>query len=269
MSASDRLVLLQIEDGIATITFNRPDAGNAMSLAFVRELADVVESVEHDPDVRCVVLTGSGRFFSVGGDIGGFRDAGTEVPSVLAQITHHLHDAVARLVRMHKPLVTAVNGPAAGAGLGLAVIGDFAIASDTAHFSTAYTAIGLTPDAGTSTILPRLIGLRKTQEMALTNRRVPAAEAVEIGLITQVVAPADLMEEAIRTARGLVEGPVAAFGAVRRMIAAGYEQPLEAQLDLEARTICEAAGSPEGREGIAAFLAKRPAVFASNAPVCS
>ncbi|WP_067738147.1 enoyl-CoA hydratase/isomerase family protein [Novosphingobium naphthalenivorans] len=243
------------------MTLNRPDAGNAMSLAFVEQLSAIANAVAEDASVRCVLLTGTGRFFSVGGDIGAFREAGEEVPRLLEEVTRHLHKAVALLVRMEKPLVTAINGPAAGAGLGLAVLGDIAIAAEGAHFSMAYTAIGLTPDAGTSAILPRLVGLRKTQELALTNRRVPSGEAVEIGLITKVVPADDLLSEAREAARKLADGPAHAFGAVRKLLASGFELSFEDQLAREAETISQAAGEPEGREGITAFLEKRPAVF--------
>lgn len=261
MSPSDNLVSVDVDNGVATITLNRPDAGNAMSLPFVRELSAAVDRVDCDGDVRCVILTGAGRFFSVGGDIGGFREAGADVPLLLRTITGHLHGAVSGLMRMNKPVVTAINGPAAGAGLGLAIVGDVAIAAEQAHFSTAYTAIGLTPDGGTSALLPRLVGLRMAQDLLLTNRRVSAAEAVEIGLVTRSVAADQLQSEAMAVVRKLAEGPVHAFATVRRLLASGFDQPLETQLECEARAISEAAGHSEGREGISAFLQKRAPIF--------
>lgn len=261
MSPSDPLVVVDAEDGIATLTLNRPDDGNALSLAMVEHLSASVSHVDADRSIRCVILTGAGRFFCVGGDIGAFKSAGSNVPELLKNVTAHLHMAISRLARMGKPLVVAVNGPAAGAGLGLAALGDIVIAAEPAHFSMAYTAIGLTPDGGTSALLPRLIGLRKTQELALTNRRVKSQEAVEIGLISRVVDANELASEARATAATLAMGAVCAFGTVRRLLLSGYEQPFEAQLELEARAIAQAAAGPEGKEGIAAFLEKRRPSF--------
>lgn len=262
MSPSEELVLTSVEGGVGLITMNRPDAGNAMSLEFVRALSQAVDRISADPYVRCVLLTGSGRFFSVGGDINGFRSAASDVPLLLRQITTQLHAVVIRLVRMDKPLITAINGPAAGAGFGLAILGDIVIAADKAHFSMAYTAIGLTPDGGTSMVLPRLVGLRRAQDLAFTNRRVASAEALDIGLVTRVVTAEEVLGEAMAAARSLAAGPVQAYGTVRRLLSAGFEQPLELQLEQEADAISRAATSAEGKEGIAAFMEKRPPQFA-------
>lgn len=264
MSVSDPLIAVTVEHGVATLCFDRPANGNALSLALVRELADTVATLDHDEAVRCVLLTGSGRFFCVGGDIGAFREAGDSVPVLLKQITAAMHAAVARLARMSKPLVVAVNGPAAGAGLGFAALGDIVLAARSAHFTMAYTGIGLTPDAGTTALLPRLIGLRRTQELALTNRRVSAEEAASIGLVTRVVDDAALMDEAREVARTLAAGPVLAHGAIRRLLLAW--QPLETQMELEAQEISLAAAGLEGREGISAFLAKRKPTFVEAGP---
>lgn len=217
MSATD-LVEISIENGVATVRLNRPDAGNALSLDLVRQLSDVVADVDQNNSAKSVLLTGSGRFFCVGGDIGAFRSAGDGVPVLLKRITAFMHSAVSRLARMNKPLVVAVNGPAAGAGVGFAALGDIVLAARSAHFTMAYTGFGLTPDAGTTNLLPRLIGLRRTQELAFTNRRVSADEAAAIGLVTRVVDDSTLGDEARALAEKLANGPVEAHGAIRRLL---------------------------------------------------
>lgn len=264
MSDSDNPVTLHISEGLATIQFNRPDHGNALSLPLVRLLAKLVTQVAEDLAVRCVLLTGSGRFFCVGGDIGAFREAGDQVPALLDDVTLHMHAAIAALADMDKPLVVAVNGPAAGAGLGFAIAGDIVIAARSAHFSMAYTAIGLTPDGGTSAMLPRLIGLRRAQEMALTNRRVSAEEAVAIGMVTRLIDDADLQDEARAVATTLAQGPTRAFGTVKRLLAAGYHEPLTAHLWSEARAISSSSATNDGKEGVAAFFAKRKPDFSGT-----
>lgn len=261
MSDSNDTVSLLIADGVATLRLNRPEQGNALSLALVERLSALVSNIDHDPDVRCVLLTGTGRFFCVGGDIGGFRTAGNGVPALLKQITTHLHSAISRLARMDKPLIVAVNGPAAGAGLGLAALGDIVLAAKSSHFTMAYTAIGLTPDGGTTALLPRLVGLRVAQDMALTNRRVSSDEAARIGLVTRVVEDADLVTEGHDIATQLAAGATKALAATRRLLLSGLTQPLETQMELEARAIADAAAGNEGREGISAFLDKRKPIF--------
>lgn len=259
MSPSESPIKLAIADGIASIMLNRPEHGNAIDLALARGLADVATTVDARNDVRCVLLSAEGRFFCVGGDLQSFADAGSGTAVLMKKVTSALHAAISCLARMSKPLVVAVNGPAAGAGIGLAALGDIVLAGQSSHFTLAYTAAGLTPDAGATALLPGLIGLRRTQELLLTNRRVPAAEAAEIGLVTRVVEDSDLKSEAAATAGVLAQGPISAFGAVRRLLQAS--SALEVQLEREARAISEAAAGAEGREGILAFVAKRKPDF--------
>jgi 2-(1,2-epoxy-1,2-dihydrophenyl)acetyl-CoA isomerase len=259
MSASDSPLSLTVSDSVATLCLSRPDAGNAIGLELAEALAHAAAQLEAREDVRCVLLTGSGRFFCVGGDIGAFHAAGDEAPKLLQKITAALHRAISHLARMPKPLVVAVNGPAAGAGLSLAALGDIVIAAQSASFTMAYTGIGLTPDGGATAILPRLIGLRRTQELAFTNRRVSADEAAAMGLVTRVVDDDQLQDEAAKAADRLRDGPTSAYANIRALLRS--ELPLEEQMELEAQTICRAVASHEGREGIAAFLEKRRPAF--------
>jgi 2-(1,2-epoxy-1,2-dihydrophenyl)acetyl-CoA isomerase len=164
-------------------------------------------------------------------------------------------------MRMPKPLVVLVNGPAAGAGCSLAIAGDIVLAAPVAHFTVAYTAIGLTPDGGMSWLLPRLVGLRKAQEMILTNRRVNAAEAESIGLVTRVVAEGALDVEGNAIADTLSRSATSALGVVRALLLESSSEMLEAQLEKEARAITAAGGNAESEEGIAAYGEKRKPNF--------
>jgi 2-(1,2-epoxy-1,2-dihydrophenyl)acetyl-CoA isomerase len=205
-----------------------------------------------------VVVTGRGRFFCAGGDIQAFSSAGDQLPDFLREITSHLHSAISPLMRMNKPLVSAVNGPVAGGGIGLAIAGDIVLADPSAHFTLAYTGIGLSPDGGASWLLPRLIGLRRAQELCLTNRRVGAAEAAAMGLVTRVVEEGQLEAETQATAKQLARSATTALGATRRLLLESLANSLESQMELESRTIAAQGATAEGREGVAAFIAKRP-----------
>ena len=248
-------------DGVGVITLNRPDFGNALSLELCQDLLLAVKSYEADDTVRSVLLTGSGRFFCVGGDVKTFVGEVDMVAKLMTAITDNLHKAQSILLRMEKPLVVAVNGAAAGAGLGLAAAGDLVFAAESAHFTMAYTGIGFSPDGGTSWLLPRLVGLRRAQEMALTNRRISSQEAVEYGLITRSIADEDLAAEAIDAARNLANGPTKAFSSVRALLQSSYAATPEAQMTDEATRVCAQAVGPEGREGVAAFSEKRKPAF--------
>src|SRR6218665_1730097 len=181
MPMSDDPLLLDIADGIARITLNRPDAGNAINLPMARALVDAAIRCQTDHTIRCVVLTGAGRLFCGGGDIEAFRTAGDNVGALLSELAGTAHMTVTRFAPMAKPFLVLVNGPAAGAGLSLAISGDIVIAARSAHFTAAYGAIGVTPHGGMSWLLPRLVGLRKAQEMILPNHPVHAEEAEAIG----------------------------------------------------------------------------------------
>ena len=251
------VVLLERSEGVARITLNRPDQGNGIDMSLANELDAIAREVASDPAVRSVVLTGAGRMFCVGGDIASFAAAGDNAGPFLKDLAGALHKAVVTLAHMDKPLVTVINGPAAGAGFGLAMLGDIVLASEAAHFTAAYTAIGLTPDGGLSWLLPRLVGLRLAQEMILTNRRVGATDAVALGLVTRAVAAEALAAEAQSLAATLAAAPVHALGSVRRLLLDGQTRGLAAQLDAECASIAAAGAGPEGREGVAAFLGKR------------
>lgn len=246
-------VLLDRHGDVAVITLNRPDHGNAINAALARSLLETVLECAADANVRCVLLTGSGRMFCVGGDVKAFAAAGGGTPALVTELTTFLHAAIVGLLRMDKPLVTAINGAAAGAGFGLAIMGDVALASSASSFSTAYGLIGLTPDAGTSWLLPRLVGLRQAQEIALANRRLDATEAVSIGLVTRAVDAAALFDAAMAVAAGLAASSVTALASTRELLFSSYGATLEEQLGAEARMIARSAGSEEAQALIQKF----------------
>jgi 2-(1,2-epoxy-1,2-dihydrophenyl)acetyl-CoA isomerase len=254
-------ILFDVEGAVATITLNRPEVGNALDIPMSRALLEAAMRCEADAAIRCVVLTGTGKLFCGGGDVAAFAGAGDDLPKMLREITVYLHAAIAVLARMEKPLVTAINGSAAGAGIGLAILGDVALAEPTASFSLAYTGIGLTPDGGATWLLPRLIGLRRTQELCLTNRRVKAEEAASLGLVTRLVEAGTLAAETKAVAEQLARSATAALGATRKLLVESYTNTLEDQLALESRVISNQALNFEGREGVTAFFEKRAPRF--------
>lgn len=254
-------VSTSIESGVGKITLAVPDKGNPLSVKLADRLRDAVQSMASDNSVRCLLLTGSGRFFCVGGDIAAMVEAGDRVGEVIDRLTGSLHSVVETLLEMDKPLVTAVNGPVAGGGLGLALCGDIVLCGPKAHFSMAYTGIGFSPDGGSTWLLPRLVGMRLAREMALTNRRLSSAEAAGLGLVTRVVEGEDLQAEAFRIASDLARGPVGAYAATRRLLLESYLADPASQMRREAFSVKAQATGREGREGLAAFVEKRPAEF--------
>jgi 2-(1,2-epoxy-1,2-dihydrophenyl)acetyl-CoA isomerase len=251
---------LRRDGAIARITLDRPPA-NALDLTMARELAEVALVCDEDPEVRVVVLTGRGKAFCAGGDLASFGAAGERVPTLLKEVTAGLHVAIARFARMRAPVIAAVNGVAAGAGFSLVTACDLAVAAASARFTMAYTRAGLVPDGSSTFFLPRLIGLRRTQELMITNRMLGAAEALEWGVLTRVVPDAELETAVDALAREIAAGPTGALASVKRLLLLSGGDRLEAQMEAETREIADAARRPDGREGIAAFLEKRPPRF--------
>ncbi|HJQ16004.1 MAG TPA: enoyl-CoA hydratase/isomerase family protein [Allosphingosinicella sp.] len=254
-------LLFEQDRGIARLTLNRPEHANSIDLAMTRALLEAAIRCDTDPTIRCVVLTGTGRLFCAGGDIDAFVSAGEGIPALLSETAGTLHLAMSKLARMEKPLVGLVNGPAAGAGLSLAILGDVVIAARSAHFTVAYSGIGLTPDGGCTWLLPRLIGLRKAQEMIITNRRVKSDEAERLGLVTRVVDDDALALEGEKIATELCRSAVSSLGVARGLLLESFNGGLESHMEREARAIAAAGSGPESREGISAFLAKRKPEF--------
>lgn len=262
---SDTPLLVTIDGAIATLTFNRPEAGNSIDLAMAQALRAAAMRCAADPAIRCVVLTGRGKLFCGGGDMASFAQAGDRVSAFLGELADTLHGAVTCLMRMQKPLLVLVNGPAAGAGMSLAIAGDVVLAARSAHFTAAYGSIGLSPDGGMSWHLPRLVGMRKAQEILITNRRIPAAEAEAIGLVTCVMDDADLASEGARQAGLLAAMPTMAVGAVRTLLLDSFHGGFEQHLDRESRAIAASGATDACREGLAAYAARRKPDFQRKA----
>jgi 2-(1,2-epoxy-1,2-dihydrophenyl)acetyl-CoA isomerase len=254
-------IQFDIQGGIARLALNRPHAANALDMAMGRELMDAVTRCDSDDSVRAVLLSAHGKMFSGGGDLASFSEFGNDVLRALKELTGYLHVAVSRLMRMRAPVVVAVNGVAAGGGMSLALAGDYVLAAESARFTMAYTKAGLVPDCGASHVLPRIVGLRRTQELIFTNRVLNAREAEAWGLVTRVVPDAELMVEAEKIVKQLAEGPTAAYGGVKRLLASTQSTSLETQLELESREIANASLTEDGKEGLAAFLGKRAPKF--------
>src|SRR5436189_4281689 len=185
-------LILDRRDGVATITLNRPDAFNALTLELGRELFHAVLELDEDPAVRCVVVTGAGKAFCAGGYVKDFADNPPRIGALVKELTTYLHGAISRLCRSDKPVIMAVNGVAAGGGFSLALSGDLVVAAESAKFTMAYSRIAATPDGSSSYFLPRLVGLRRAMELYFTNRPLTAREALEWGMITRVVPDAEL-----------------------------------------------------------------------------
>ncbi|MDH3220698.1 MAG: enoyl-CoA hydratase-related protein [Gammaproteobacteria bacterium] len=246
---------------IAWIELNRPDDANGLDRQMASELKQAALLCDRDPRLKVVVLTASGRFFCAGGDIKEMISQGDAIGDAIKSLADDLHGAISTLCRMQAALIVAVNGVAAGAGFSLALIGDIVLAAESASFTMAYTRAGLCPDGSSSYFLPRLVGLRKAQELMLTNRSVGAVEARDIGLATRVVADDELRVQAQQVASELAAGARLSTAYVRKLLLASAGNDLETQMNLEAQLLSQCAASPDGREGIQAFVDKRKPEF--------
>lgn len=254
-------LIFDVQDGLARLTFNRPNAANSFNIDMTREFFEAATICSEDSKIRAVLLTGAGRFFCAGGDLKGFAAAGDQVSKFVAETADTLHAAISKFARMNAPVVAAVNGPAAGAGMSLVCMTDIALAAESASFTMAYTAAGLAPDGSSTYFLPRIVGIRRARELMLTSRRLSAAEARALGIVEQVVSDDELMAEAEKLARALASGPTLAFGAVKKLLLASQTAQLEDQLDAETSAIASMTTTSDGREGVRAFREKRAPNF--------
>jgi len=256
-------VQVETRGAVALVTLNRPDCANTLNLEMAMDLLAAAMTCSRNSAVRAVVLTGAGRQFCFGGDLRAMAARGGAADAYLRELTGYLHSAISHFVRMDAPVIAAVNGTAAGAGVGLVAMADLAVCGNSSKFNLAYTGVGLTPDAGTSFLLPRTIGVRRCMELLLLNRSLSAAEALDWGLVNSVVDDAQLLEEACRSAERLSAGATHAFGRTKRLLAASVAG-LESQMVLESETIASQAVTAEGNEGINAFLQKRKPDFSAG-----
>ncbi|HXP73718.1 MAG TPA: 2-(1,2-epoxy-1,2-dihydrophenyl)acetyl-CoA isomerase PaaG [Stellaceae bacterium] len=258
-------LLVAVEDGVATVTLNRPERLNAFTAALHEELAAALERAAGDDAIRALLVTGSGRGFCAGQDLSERKPALGETRRDLGQgLERYYNPLIRRLRGLEKPVVAAVNGVAAGAGASLAFACDIVIAARSASFIEAFSRIGLVPDAGSTWFLPRLAGSARAMAMALTGEAVSAERAAEWGLIWKAVPDDALMTEARELAERLAQGPTRALGLIKRALNRSASNGLDAQLDLERDLQREAGLGEDYREGVAAFLEKRPPRFSGR-----
>jgi 2-(1,2-epoxy-1,2-dihydrophenyl)acetyl-CoA isomerase len=259
-------LLFEVRDAVARITLNRPTVYNALDATMAGELAQVVGRCAQDAAIRAVILTGAGEAFCSGGDLRSFHAALTDgeggIGGRVDQTLGPLHEAVLGMTKLTAPVIAAVNGVAAGAGLSIACACDIVVVAESARFTVAYTRAGLTPHGSATYFLPRRIGMGRALDLTLTNRTFSAREALEWGLASRVAPDADLMAEAEALAAQLANGATEALGAAKMLLYAGWMAPLAEQLDREGETIVRMANSPDGREGVTAFVEKRTPRFA-------
>ncbi len=255
-------LLTNQEGSVLTLTMNRPEVLNAFNDTMLEELGEAIDEVATDDNVRCVVLTGAGRGFGAGQDLRGFAQAHATREQL--KVSEHLtkyHRVVLAIRTMPKPVLAAVRGVAAGISCNIALACDMRIVSDDVRFIEAFARIGLVPDGGGAYFLPRLVGLSKALELSMLAEEVSGAEAVRIGLANKCV-PATEFESATKTfAQRLANGPTHAYGLMKQLMNASFESDLQTILTLEGEMQDIAMQSEDHREGVAAFLHKRPAKY--------
>lgn len=256
-------LLQESTDGVMRLTLNRPDALNAFNLELLEALGEAFRQAEGDVGVRAVVLTGAGRAFSAGQDMRALEEIGPPgKPLHLGPwLRTHYNPLILKMRSLEKPIVAAVNGVAAGAGMSLALASDIRIASIDASFTQAFAALGLVPDAGSTFFLPRLVGLGKALELCLTADRIDAGEALRLGLVSRVVPAEELDTAALELTNKLASAAGKAIGLIKRGLNRALAASLDESLEYEA-LLQEVAGRTEDfREGVIAFSEKRPPRF--------
>ena len=256
-------LIVEPSGGVCTITLNRPDVLNAFNEALTSELQESLKSAERDAGTRAIVITGAGRAFSSGQDLADLKTRYVPgyVPSLGEDLHRRYNPIIRRIREMEKPVIAAVNGVAAGAGCSLALACDMRIAADQASFIEVFVNVGLIPDSGSTFMLPRLVGLGRAMELCCTGRKVDAPEALQIGLVNQVVPSDQLAEAAKKLAGRLASLPGSAIALTKRLLNQSLECDLNRQLELEAYAQETAAKTKDHYEGVVAFLEKRKPAF--------
>ncbi|MGE9809130.1 enoyl-CoA hydratase/isomerase family protein [Janibacter sp. G1551] len=262
-SAATPAVQFAIADGVATVTINKPETMNALDLAVKEGLLASLRQVADDAAVRCVVLTGAGeRAFCAGQDLKEHAALLEKEGFTLSStVTEHYNPIVELLATMNKPVIAALNGVAAGAGASFALAADLRIAADTASINFAFAGIGLSCDSGASWALPRLVGPSRAKELLLLPRTIRSAEALSLGLVTEVVPAADLASRVAEVAGTLAQGPTLAYGSIRRAVAHSSGHDLSDSLAHEAELMALTGASGDHRAAVASFLAKERPTF--------
>jgi len=251
-------ILVTKQDGVATLLLNRPDKLNALSEEMYHGIADHCAALDADDEVRAIILTGAGRAFCAGGDVGSM--GGYDVVTGRKRSQKHRR-AVVNLYNVEKPVIAAVRGPAAGIGFSLALASDLIVASESAYFLAAFKNVGIPPDGGAVFFLTQYLGIARAKEIAYTARRIPAQEAREMGLVTKVVPDDKLEQEALALAQDLASSATYALRLAKRMFQSMYVPTLEMLLEMENLAVCGARLTHDHKEGVEAFKARRQPKF--------
>jgi 2-(1,2-epoxy-1,2-dihydrophenyl)acetyl-CoA isomerase len=255
------LVLFERDRYIAKLTLNRTASFNAFDFDMIDSLARTVNSLAVDNSIRSIVITGQGKAFCAGGDLRWVNEFAGGAPAAFHKLAASYHLAILELRRMHKPVIAAINGIAAGGGFALALACDFRVMAKSAVLKQAYTSNGLCIDGGGTFTLPRIVGLARALEIVAFDAPISAGQALEWGLVTRVVDDGAALQEAVRMAEELSGISLASFGAVKQLLNDSFSNGFESQMELERSALSRCAGGPDGKEGLQSFKEKRKPVY--------
>ena len=262
----DNAVKLEVTEGIARVTLNRPKAFNSFSLDIIQYLAERLIELSMDKLVVGVIITGEGKAFCAGADLKWLSDYGKTYGEGLHELSARYHQTILEIRRMPKPVVAAINGIAAGGGFSMALACDFRVMEASAVLRQGYTTNGLSIDGGGTFTLPRLVGLARAMEIVAFDRAISAEQALSWGIVTEVVKDGQATKRAIELIKEMKSIPLSSFAASKKLITDSFNTSFESQLEKEREALSWCADHPNGREGIAAFLEKRKPVYTSEAP---
>jgi 2-(1,2-epoxy-1,2-dihydrophenyl)acetyl-CoA isomerase len=255
-------VTLDFDGPVAILKLDHPEVMNAVSMDMLGGLGEALDAIDdRRGEVRCLIITGAGRAFCAGANLQGRDNQKPGRSDAGKTLEIGYHPFLRRLRNLHCPIVTSVNGAAAGAGMSFALMGDMILCARSAYFLQAFRRIGLVPDCGSTWLLPRLVGKARSVELSLMGERLPAEKALEWGLVNRVYDDAALMEETMKLAREMADGPTIALSLIRRLYWESPDNSFEDQLDLEQQMQRRAGAAEDFKEGVTAFLEKRPAKF--------
>ncbi|HEX9390182.1 MAG TPA: enoyl-CoA hydratase [Usitatibacteraceae bacterium] len=257
------IILFSQQDSIGTLTFNRPQVFNAMNDEMIVALRDITATLLDSTTLRVLIVKGAGKAFLAGGDVAMFhaRKDDPTLPATVKPLGDALHTGIINIRNLPFPVIAQIHGAVAGAGLSLALACDFTVAAEGTQFNSAYSKIGLSPDGGSTFFLPRIVGMRKATELIMLAEAVDAKKALELGLVSRVVAADKLEEEVMQLATRLAGGATQAYARAKRLLNQSFETPMKQHLDDEIAFFAECAGTDDFKEGVTAFVEKRAPHF--------